>query len=225
MALILSIETATSVCSVALLDDTKPLSKTELFTEYAHSEMLTTLIHQTVKNAGFELKQLNAVALSKGPGSYTGLRIGTATVKGLCFALDIPLLAVNTLEAMTAKAIAGNSGELVYCPMIDARRMEVYCTLLDQNLHPIEPTQAKIIDLHSFKDQLREQKILFFGNGSAKCRQVLSASPNAFFLEDFHPDAVFVGKLAYRQFSEQIFEDTAYFEPFYLKEFVRNKIQ
>jgi tRNA threonylcarbamoyladenosine biosynthesis protein TsaB len=220
MPLILSIETSTPICSVALHLDNQLLASAYLGTAQSHSSMLTSLIQQVIQNADKELKDIQAIAIAKGPGSYTGLRIGTSTAKGLCYALGVPLLAVNTLEAMAYQFYQTKWDNVWLCPMLDARRMEVYCAIFDQNMHEIEPTQAKIIDETSFAEYLLNQKIIFFGDGSTKCKQKLQNSTNAFFVDDIVPSAVTIGYLALQLFQRQSFEDLAYFEPFYLKDFV-----
>ena len=199
--LILSIDTSTAACSVALHTDDTLLGCYELFTERTSAAMLTTLIRDVVEHTGHELNQLDAIAVAKGPGSYTGLRIGVSTAKGLCFALDKPLLAVNTLAAMTEQVryhaslrpaaritppggpdhSARRPGSLLFCPMIDARRMEVYCALFDTLGHELQPTSAQIIDETSFSEWLASGPVVFFGDGAAKCRAVLAEHPNAIF--------------------------------------------
>lgn len=223
MALILSIETATPVCSVALHEKGNLLSKSEVFVKQSHSVILTTLMNQVLEIAGKEKTALNAIAISKGPGSYTGLRIGTSTAKGFCYALDLPLLSVNTLEAMTAQVVKFFPEDTLFCPMLDARRMEVYCCIMDYGLNILEETQAKIIDKNSFQNILKTKKVVFFGNGAAKCKEVLSHQPNSFFIEGIHPTAKSIDMLAYQKYLNQEFEDLAYFEPYYLKEFIAKK--
>jgi tRNA threonylcarbamoyladenosine biosynthesis protein TsaB len=233
---ILSIDTSTTGCSVALHNGHKLLACYELFTERTSSSLLTTLINNVVQHVGHQLADLDAIAVAKGPGSYTGLRIAVATAKGLCFALDKPLLAINTLQAMTEQIRHYSSLErqpglapywnaspvsLLFCPMIDARRMEVYCALYDAEGVELMPTTAKVIDDQSFASELERGAVLFFGDGAAKCRPMLSQHPNACFLEPpIHPSARTVGVLAYAAFLDGRFEDVATFEPFYLKEFM-----
>lgn len=224
MALILSIETSTRVCSVALHQQGKLLGIAELFSEKSHSGAITLLIQQLVDLNGFTLNDLDAIAVSKGPGSYTGLRIGTATAKGLCYALDKPLIAVHTLEAMAfglSRKTPGN--EHLFCPMIDARRMEVYCAVYQSDLKEVLQVDARIISEHSFQELLEAHKILFFGDGAAKCKPLLSQSVHAFFIDSIYPSAAEAGVLAYQKFIHNAFEDIAYFEPFYLKEFFYKK--
>lgn len=222
--LILSLETSTRVCSVALHQNGEVLACYELFTEKSHSRMLTTLVQQVVEHAGFRLTDLEAVAVAKGPGSYTGLRIGVSTAKGLCFALDKPLLAVNTLEAMTRQLGDFVPADALLCPMLDARRMEVYCAVFDTKMKFIEPTQAKIVDETAFAEHLAERPVYFFGDGAAKCQALLACHGNARFpATPVHPSARTVGLLATRAYQAGAFENVVAFEPFYLKEFVGTK--
>lgn len=219
--LILSIDTSTASCSVALHQGLQLLGCYELFTERTSAAMLTTLIHDVVQQAGYELMHLDAVAVAKGPGSYTGLRIAVSTAKGLCFALDKPLLAINTLTAMAEQVRAYYPADYLLCPMIDARRMEVYCALYDTNGRERQPTSAQIIDQTSFSDWLKEGPVVFFGDGAAKCKSLLSDQPNAVF-PAIHlvPSARTVGQLAVQAYADGQFEDLASFEPFYLKDFM-----
>jgi tRNA threonylcarbamoyladenosine biosynthesis protein TsaB len=220
MALILSIDTSTKVCSVALHQEGKLLAISELFTEKSHSGMLTTLCENVVKQAGFSLAQLDAIAVAKGPGSYTGLRIGVSTAKGFCYALEKPLIAINTLEAMAAQLKPYFSAEYLLCPMIDARRMEVYCTVMNNDLAIIMPTEAKIIEENAFSDLLAVQKVVFFGDGAAKCQEKM-IDKNAIFLPtEIYPSAKTIGTLATKSFEAALFENVVTFEPFYLKDFV-----
>lgn len=227
MSIILSIETSTKGCSTAIHQGTQLLALSELFHEKSSSGMLTTLIQHVVKVSGLDFEAIDAIAVAKGPGSYTGLRIGVSTAKGLCFTLDKPLLAVNTLQAMAwqvhsvANAAYANDIPLL-CPMLDARRMEVYCALYRaDNLEQVSATEAKIIDEQSFAEILETQKIIFFGDGAAKCEAVLSQYPNAIFLkETINPSAKSIGVLAHEAYQTGQFEDVAAFEPYYLKEFM-----
>ncbi len=223
MPIILSIETSTKACSAAIHQDGKLLSVSELYNEKSSSGMLTTLIEHVVKTASLKLNEIDAIAVAKGPGSYTGLRIGVSTAKGLCFTLEKPLIAINTLEAMAYQlSIINYQSSILICPMLDARRMEVYCAVYEANtLELIEPTQAKIIDETSFADLLENHQIIFFGDGAEKCRATLGGSSNAVFLtQTIFPSAKSIGALATRAFEQQQFENVADFEPFYLKEFV-----
>lgn len=219
--LLLSIDTSTAACSVALHHNGTLLGCYELHTERTSAAMLTTLIGDVVRHTGHELAELDAIAVAKGPGSYTGLRIGVSTAKGLCFALDKPLLAVNTLAAMTEQVRAFYPSDHLLCPMIDARRMEVYCALYDTGGHEVEPTSALIIDGQSFTDRLAQGPVVFFGDGAAKCRAVLGNHPNALFpSQAVVPSARTIGVLATARYEAGQFENVATFEPFYLKEFM-----
>lgn len=217
--IILSIESATPVCSVALHRSGQLLALSELHSEKSHSEQLTIMIGHVLAQTGISMQDLAAVAVSKGPGSYTGLRIGVATAKGLCFALDKPLLSVNTLEAMTRQITPFYSAQTLFCPMIDARRMEVYCLISSQDGANISDTEAKIIHENSFEKYLDTQRIVFFGNGASKCKALLTDA-NAVFLENIYPTAQTVGFLAFEAYQQHKFENLTYFEPFYLKDFV-----
>lgn len=219
--LILSLDTSTTVCSVALHSQGVLLGSYELFIERTSSAMLTTLLQNVVQQAGYSLDQVDAVAVAKGPGSYTGLRIGVSTAKGLCFALDKPLLAINTLAALAEQIRSYFPADHLICPLIDARRMEVYCALYDTNGQELQPTSAQIIDEYSFQNWLTQGPVVFFGDGAAKCQPVLDKQPNAVFPEaSVVPSARTVGKLATEAFSKGLFEDLATFEPFYLKDFM-----
>lgn len=219
--LLLSIDTSTRGCSVALHQDGHLLSSYELLADKSSSGMLTTLIHNAVDHAGYQLAEVDAFAVAQGPGSYTGLRIAVSTAKGLCFALDKPLIAINTLEAMALQVKLFFETNYLLCPMLDARRMEVFCALFDCELKFVEPTQAKIIDQQSFAGVLEEYSVVFFGDGAEKCRQVLGQNPNAYFLSHvISPSAKTVGELAWKRFQNQQFEEIATFEPFYLKDFM-----
>ncbi len=220
MALILSIDTSTTVSSVALHQDDKLLVLSELMMGKSHSGMLTTLIDNVVKYAGFTLADLDAIAIAKGPGSYTGLRIGASTAKGLCFALDKPLIAINTLEAMVVQVSNYFSEKQLLCPMIDARRMEVYSLISDTNSLIIRGTMAEIIDENSFAEILAEKPIVFFGDGAAKCKTKLSHENAIFPNINIEPSAKTVGILASKAYTNQAFENIVTFEPFYLKDFV-----
>jgi tRNA threonylcarbamoyladenosine biosynthesis protein TsaB len=221
MALILNIETATTVCSVSISKDGQLIAFKEQNGDYSHAENLTLFIEEVIKQSGITLKQLDAVAVSKGPGSYTGLRIGVSTAKGLCYALEKPLIAINTLEHLSL-SLSLKEGELA-CAMIDARRMEVYCAIYDQQGKELMPTSAEIIDEHSFAGFLKEHKIIFVGDGAAKCKDVLSKNKNAVFVENIFPSAKNMIPLSEKAFQKKQFENLAYFEPFYLKDFVAGK--
>ncbi len=187
------------------------------------------MIDQLFKNCSFKKDQLSAVIVAAGPGSYTGLRIGVATAKGICYALNIPLISVNTLSLMTWQFLNQLSNEhnlenAILCPMLDARRMEVYCLLADKEGQIIEPTQAKIIDEQSFGALLDQRKIYFFGEGSDKCKKSIHHA-NAKFVSDIKPSASSLGAIGFQKFKSKEFENTDLFEPLYLKDFViKNQI-
>lgn len=214
---ILCLETSTRACSVALAQNGKLLAlKESLDEKYSHAENLTVFIDDVCKQSKISLKEIDAVAISKGPGSFTGLRIGVSTAKGLCYALNKPLIAINSLESMAVGCI---SPQVLACPMIDAKRMEVYCAVYDDKLNEIKKTSAEIIDERSFADLLKGHKILFFGDGAEKCKTQIK-SQNAVFIDGINPSAQFMIPIAGKYFIEKRFEDMAYFEPFYLKDFV-----
>lgn len=219
MTLILSIETSSKYCSVALHESGKLVASEEVLLERSHSEQITLLIGKVMGNIG-EGKSLSAVAVSKGPGSYTGLRIGVSTAKGLCFALDLPLIGVNTLQVISARVNKEyNKEKFPVSPMMDARRMEVYTALFDPENNFVKETEPKIIDEGFRSDLLKKSSIVFAGDGAFKFKEFVSGKSEALFVDGIHPSAEFMGELAYRQFSAAQFEDVAYFEPFYLKEF------
>jgi tRNA threonylcarbamoyladenosine biosynthesis protein TsaB len=220
MAFILCIDTATEVCSVAVFNKNELLVINEIKEGNMHASALTNLIENTINEANITLKQLKAICVSKGPGSYTGLRVGVSTAKGLCYGLNIPLLSVNTLQGIAGFYMQQNpNNKLTLCPMIDARRMEVYAALFDINLHELISTQAVVIDEKSFAYELNQQHILFLGNGAEKCKKTI-IHPHAVFVDGVQCSAAGLGQLAYQQYLTGNFEDTAYFEPFYLKDFV-----
>ncbi|WP_368045696.1 tRNA (adenosine(37)-N6)-threonylcarbamoyltransferase complex dimerization subunit type 1 TsaB [Mucilaginibacter sp. BT774] len=224
MSLILQIETATTVCSVALSENGSVLAHKEIQQRNVHAEVITLFIDEVLKMAGKQYRQLNAVAVSCGPGSYTGLRIGISVTKGLCYSLDIPFIAVETLEAMTDGMIAETSdNDVLFCPMIDARRMEVFTAIFDAEGQRIRSTSAEIIDQYSFSDLLKTNKIIFFGDGAAKCSEVLGANPHVQIIPDFQNSALHLTEKATEKFINKDFEDTAYFEPYYLKDFIAGK--
>ena len=221
MALILGIETATKNCSVALFNKGKLVSlREENSNKYLHGEKLTVFINDLLKLEKTDISQLDAIVLSKGPGSYTGLRIGTSTAKGLCYALEIPLITITTLRSM-AYRMAKESDCKLFCPMIDARRMEVFSAIYDKNNKQIREVNADIVDHQTYSHFLQE-KTLFFGDGSLKCEKII-INQNAEFLQGIFPSAKDLGELGYEKFINNKFEDIAYFEPYYLKDFVVGK--
>jgi len=227
MSLLLQIETATTSCSVALAKNGIVLGFRQLNQRNIHAEVITLFIEELLLAADLKYKDLDAIAVSSGPGSYTGLRIGISTAKGLCFALDKPLIAIETLEAMTYgvfnNEIAAVTEDMLLCPMIDARRMEVFTAIFTAGHVKIKPTAAEIIDADSFSALLETNRILFFGDGADKCRDILGANPNAFFLPDFTNSATYLTQKALEKFRNNEFVDVAYFEPYYLKDFVAGK--
>ncbi|MBD3748811.1 MAG: tRNA (adenosine(37)-N6)-threonylcarbamoyltransferase complex dimerization subunit type 1 TsaB [Sphingobacteriales bacterium] len=226
MALILQIETATQTCSVALAQDGVLLAYKEQTERNIHASVITLFIEELMQKADKKFQDLEAIAVSMGPGSYTGLRIGVSTAKGLCYALDIPLIAVNTLEAMSSGFVANHfsvNSQTLFCPMIDARRMEVYCAIFNAETQQIQETKAEIIDEHSFKHLLTSNIIYFFGDGATKCESVLGLHLNARVIDDFENSARHLTRLAHEKFLKNEFEDVAYFEPFYLKDFIAGK--
>lgn len=234
MPLILALETATPVCSAALARNGEVLALRESAVPNAHSAILTIFIEELFSETSLSFQDLDAISVSMGPGSYTGLRIGVAAAKGLCFALDKPLIAVPTLEAMaegmkeTGHPASGirhqpENMKPLYCPMIDARRMEVYCAVYDENLNQIRATEAEIVTENSFGGLLAGHRVLFAGTGAEKCKEILSRKPNAKFLGEFHASARFMIRLSETRLAKKQFENLAYFEPYYLKDFVAGK--
>lgn len=239
MGWIVHIETATEVCSVAIAKDgviPKGAYK-ESKRKRSHAELVAIFTRELLQENNIQPKQLDAVAVSKGPGSYTGLRIGVSTAKGIAYTGEIPLIALNTLEIMTNGLISRWQQEkpkgleydanIWFCPMIDARRLEVYTAFFDATQHCRRNTSADIIDADSYQEILEERKLVFFGNGSIKCKEIIK-HPNAYFVEGIYPHAGDMVKLANQYFQKKQFVDTAYFEPFYLKDFIattpKNKV-
>jgi tRNA threonylcarbamoyladenosine biosynthesis protein TsaB len=220
MATILQIETATPVCSVALSINGKTIALKEEAAQNIHAASLTLFIEKVMKSANLKFTDLDAVAVSKGPGSYTGLRIGVSTAKGLCFALDKPLIGINTLQMMANGYMSQNPNyEGLICAMIDARRMEVFTAIYNSNLQEVEATNAKIVSETSFNSMLEGNDITFIGDGAEKCKLVLNHQ-NAHFSSLNFNSATNMSALALQAYNNQNFEDVAYFEPFYLKDFV-----
>ncbi len=220
MAKILQIETATQTCSVALAVNGETIAIKEETSTNIHARSLTLFIQDVMKQASLTFHELDAVAVSKGPGSYTGLRIGVSTAKGICFAMDKPLIGINTLAMMANGFFNANPGYTgLVCPMIDARRMEVYTALYHKNLEVESPVEAKIIDENSFKSILEQYKVTFIGDGALKCMAALQG-PNSSFSDAIYNSAAGISKLALAAYQQQKFEDVAYFEPYYLKDFM-----
>lgn len=224
MSCILHIETSTQVCSVALSEDGQCIfSKTD-FEGPSHAVTLGVYVDEALSFADSHAIPLDAVAVSCGPGSYTGLRIGVSMAKGICYGRNLPLIGIPTLEVMCVPLLLDEElpEDALLCPMIDARRMEVYAALYDRALHPVREIEAVIIDESSYEDYLNRGPVYFFGNGAAKCKEKI-LHPNARFVEDIHPLAKWMFPLAEKAFARGDFKDVAYFEPFYLKEFVASK--
>ncbi|MGB0879876.1 MAG: tRNA (adenosine(37)-N6)-threonylcarbamoyltransferase complex dimerization subunit type 1 TsaB [Polaribacter sp.] len=217
MAIILNIETATKNCSVSIAKNGKILFLKELNDiQYSHAEKLHPFIVEVLEKSNLSPKQINAVAVSKGPGSYTGLRIGVSAAKGICFAMDVPLISIDTLMSL-AHAISIEKGLVI--PMLDARRMEVYAAIFDENHQQIRKTKAEIIDTTSFAEALKNQKVYFLGDGAQKCKEIITHK-NAVFVDDKFPSAKEMAILSYDKYKKSDIENVAYFEPFYLKDFV-----
>lgn len=219
MGLLLLIETSAAVCSVALSRDGNVLSYREEQEPNRHAELLSVFCDEVLREAKVSVQQLDAIAVSGGPGSYTGLRIGTSTAKGYCFALGIPLIAVPTLEAMAAGMISSAKEDELLCPLIDARRMEVYTSLYSTELTALRETEAIILDESDFISSLAEKKVLFSGDGMPKARHLLEKIPVASFTEKGMQSAKNLALPAEKRFVKKDFADTAYYVPFYLKTF------
>jgi tRNA threonylcarbamoyladenosine biosynthesis protein TsaB len=227
--MILCLETATPSCSVALVHNGEVLACEEDPKGQNHSEKITLFIDSVMKKAGISYNDLDAVAVSMGPGSYTGLRIGVSTAKGLCYAVSKPLIAISTLEAMAhggsavipsvARNLKQNHQELLI-PMIDARRMEVYAAIFDKNINKIKDTEAVIIDENSFADLKKDHHLYLFGDGADKCAELFENDDKLTVIKEFHCSAKHMNVIAQRKLEAKDFVDVAYFEPFYLKDFV-----
>lgn len=225
MSCILNIETSTNVCSVALSQDGVCLYEDVNMEGPSHAQVLAGYVKNAVSFADSHAIPIDAIAISKGPGSYTGLRIGVSEAKGVAYGRDAKLLSVPTLKLLTVPILLGHEElpeNALLCPMIDARRMEVYCALYDRALNEVVQTQALVIDSDSFKEYLDKQPIYFMGNGADKCVETIQ-HPNAHFIKNIVPRAKNMIPLAEMAMAKEQFEDVAYFEPFYLKEFVVTK--
>ncbi len=228
MALILNIETSETICSVALAMDNELIAIKESAEERSHAKLVTVFIEEIFNELKYTLHDLDAVAVTKGPGSYTGLRIGVSTAKGLCYGLNIPLISVGTLTALANATINTEKyNNHKFCPMIDARRMEVYSAIYSSDLSKIKDVSADILTNKSYSSFLESNKIVFVGSGSAKFSEILNNN-NAIFNTDIVASAKNMIEVSYSNFKSQKFEDVAYFEPYYLKNFIaikpKNKI-
>ena len=222
MSCILHIETSTNVCSVAVSEDGKVIFDKADRTGNNHAEALGSFVDEAMSFADSHAIPLDAVAVSSGPGSYTGLRIGVSMAKGVCYALNLPLLCVPTLELMCVPVLLRNEeieDEALLCPMIDARRMEVYAAIYDRALKPVRGIQADVVDADTYRQWLEDRPVYFFGNGAAKCMDTIN-HPNAHLIEGIEPVAKWMMPLAERKMLNDIHEDVAYFVPYYLKDFV-----
>ena len=221
MATILHIETSTDVCSVAVSEDGQVIFDQEDHSGPNHAERLGTMVDEALSFTDNHAIPFDAVAVSCGPGSYTGLRIGVSMAKGVCYGQNLKLIAVPTLELLCVPILLREIPEedALLCPMLDARRMEVYAGIYDRGLKPIRPIHADIVDGDTYKAYLDESPVYFFGNGAKKCQEAIH-HPNAHFIEDIEPLAKWMQPLAEKRFLNEQFEDVAYFVPFYLKDFV-----
>lgn len=218
MARILNLETATTNCSVSLAKDGKVVAIREHNTpNYSHAEQLHVFIQELVDEASLSLDAIDAIAVSKGPGSYTGLRIGVSAAKGLCFALDKPLISVDTLQSLALHR--ETDGFDVVIPVLDARRMEVYSAVFDGHARALRETEAEIVTANSFVEYTKKGQVLLIGNGAGKCQDIIK-HPKVSFAPQAFPSAHEMTGLSYEKFQKHDFEDVAYFEPFYLKDFI-----
>lgn len=217
MTMILNLETATTNCSVSIARNGEIISlREDNSPNYSHSEQLHIFIEEALKGASLTFKDISAVAVSKGPGSYTGLRIGVSAAKGLCFSLDLPLISVSTLESLAMQGHEKNYDFII--PVLDARRMEVYSAIFDAQGNRLRETKAEIINKDSFLEYAQKGSVLLIGDGAEKCRELLD-HPNFSFLTAL-PTAKEMGELSYKKFKANDFENVAYFEPYYLKDFM-----
>lgn len=228
MPCILHIDTSTDVCSAALTNKGVVVEEKVSYEGHSHASLLGLYVADCLKSAKENGLSLDAVAVSAGPGSYTGLRIGVSMAKGICFGLGIPLISVPTLELLASTVIRNHPEEdALYCAMLDARRMEVYAAIYNHKREQVHEAKADIVTAETYASYLNEGKVCFFGNGSDKCKSVIE-HPNAVFIPDVHPIAVQMMPLAEERYANHQFEDVAYFEPFYLKEFqatiAKNKV-
>ena len=224
MSTILHIETSTDVCSVAVSEDSQVIFQQEDHSGPNHAERLGTMVDEALSFTDNHAIPFDAVAVSGGPGSYTGLRIGVSMAKGICYGRDLKLIAVPTLELLCVPVLLREIPEedALLCPMLDARRMEVYAGIYDRALKPVREIRADIVTAETYKDYLDAHPIYFFGNGAGKCMETIS-HPNAHLIKGIEPLAKWMQPLAERRFLNEQFEDVAYYVPFYLKDFVAKK--
>ena len=230
MACILHIETSTQVCSVAVSEDSHVIFQLEDHSGPNHAERLGSMVDEALSFTDNHAIPFDAVAVSCGPGSYTGLRIGVSMAKGICYGRNLKLIAVPTLELMCVPVLLREMVEenALLCPMIDARRMEVYAGIYDRALRPVREVKADVVDGETYKEWLDEHPVFFFGNGAEKCMATIN-HPNAYLIGGIEPQARWMQPLAERRLLAEKTEDVAYFEPFYLKDYVakmpRNLLQ
>ena len=225
MSCILNIETSTTVCSVAVSNDAECIFNKEDHSGPHHNETLGAFVDEALSFIDSHGLKLDAVAVSCGPGSYTGLRIGTSMAKGICYGRDVKLIAIPTLELLAVPVLLGehpNEEDALLVPMLDARRMEVYAQLFDRSLKEVREIRADIVDANTYREFLDKRPVYFFGNGAEKCMEVIN-HPNARLIKDINPLAKNMFPLAEKRIAVQKFEDTAYFVPMYLKDFVAKK--
>lgn len=225
MSCILHIDTSTEACSVAVSENGAVIFHKEELEGPSHSTLLAGMVEEALSFTDNHAIPFDAVAVSSGPGSYTGLRIGVSTAKGVCYGRKLKLIAIPTLELMCVPLLLGREElpeDALLCPMIDARRMEVYTALYTRALKAVEPISAKVIDTQAFQEQLDQHPVYFFGNGSDKCKEVIT-HPNAHFVSGIKPLAKYMCPLAEKAHVRGEFADVAYFEPFYLKDFIAGK--
>lgn len=221
---ILMLESATAVGSVALYSGAELMGYTDIHVGRTHARLMLPLVKSLLEQLQVDKQKLAAIAVSKGPGSYTGLRVGVSTAKGLCMALDKPLLSLNSLEGLAwqVQSLASQLDAYI-CPMIDARRMEVYTAIYDASINEVEGISAHILDEDSFQEKLAKKKIIFVGDGAAKAQPLFDGNPNAIFLPHILSSSVHTGKVLLKKLETKAFEDQVRFEPFYLKDFVATK--
>lgn len=225
MSCILNIETSGDLCSVAVSENGACIFHKEESNGANHAEVLGSCVDEALSFADSHAIPVDAVAVSSGPGSYTGLRVGVSMAKGICYALSIPLIAIPTLELLCVPVLLRHwdiDDNALLCPMIDARRMEVYAALYDRALKPSREVRADVVDATTYKEYLEKRPVYFFGNGAAKCKETI-AHPNAHFIDGIEPLAKWMFPLAEKKMAREQTEDVAYFVPFYLKEFVAKK--
>lgn len=220
MAIILNIETSTTLCSVAIANDGELICNKEINNGYTHTENLHVFINDLLIQEKIRPSQLSAVAVGSGPGSYTGLRIGVSAAKGLAYALNSPLIAVNSLQTLANSVLNQLPKEAIICPMLDARRMEVYTAVFDSSLNFIKETSAQILSEDTLAYFDLNRPTYFIGDGMPKCKSLLEKVPGAAFIEHAVPSAISLSELSYQKYKSSQFEDVAYFEPFYLKDFM-----